>query len=663
MSYVLQLWEKPAEWPWPTSKAEADAQFERVESGPETAQNPKFLAWGKALHERFPEAMDVWLDGSEDGVTTFPTLGFGINTRSEHWDQGFDWAWEQATGLGLNLYDPQSGVHYLGNGDVPEEPDLQVRQAERARQAGDDAAAWAEYRRWAARGNPHAIYVLGRALRFGILGQRRHFDLAAALQLIGAYNKETQADAQAFFEGFPPEAKARAQALLDQLKAANAEQRLQLVDAERKAVDDAFARTEQMMLFTRKRIEASPGLKLAAGQGHEVAAFQHALESVIGWEEPNFESARYWCQRAAEWDHEPAKRLLALMHERGWGGPVDPQAAAKWKAAAEQQRKQADEKLQRAQKAQSPGGLSLAPMEAKPSSDAATAPQVWTGSIMRDFVGWFAREGNPHAAYYLGVADQHGRDGGPVNLPQARAWYAQAAEAGHADAIYNLGTFIEVGKGGPKDVLMSKALFMLSNTQGATIRVDDLRITPQEQGSVRALMTALRTPGRLRAVLQEKGLAPAVGAPQSALAQVGSAAGAASAAGVAAATSPASGTVRGPQASTSHRKPSRQEEEDDDEEPVGHGRSSGVSMHLGHLALMVGAINIVLVIAFFKPGASFRAGLMFFGLIGALGAWRTARDFDWAPLQRAVVAVLAAVPIAGMAVCVMMLFKALRQRD
>lgn len=86
-------------------------------------------------------------------------------------------------------------------------------------------------------------------------------------------------------------------------------------------------------------------------------------------------------------------------------------------------------------------------------------------------------------------------------------------------------------------------------------------------------------------------------------------------------------------------------------------------MHLGHLALMVGAINIVLVIAFFKPGASFRAGLMFFGLIGALGAWRTARDFDWAPLQRAVVAVLAAVPIAGMAVCVMMLFKALRQRD
>lgn len=40
------------------------------------------LLWGQALHARFPEDMDVWLDGSEEGVTTFPTLGFGINTRT-----------------------------------------------------------------------------------------------------------------------------------------------------------------------------------------------------------------------------------------------------------------------------------------------------------------------------------------------------------------------------------------------------------------------------------------------------------------------------------------------------------------------------------------------------------------------------------------------------
>ena len=211
--------------------------------------------------------MDVWLDGSEEGVTTFPTLGFGINTRTPHWDDAFDHAWAQATRLGLGLYDPQSGVHYLGNGDVPEEPDLQVHRAVRARKAGDDATAWAEYRAWAARGNTHAIYVLGRAMRFGILGQRRHVDLGAALQLMGAHNAETQADAQAFFEKFPPEAKVRIQSLPARLKAAAGEPLLQLIDAERKAVDDAFDRTEQTMLYSRKRIEAAGGLEVAAALG------------------------------------------------------------------------------------------------------------------------------------------------------------------------------------------------------------------------------------------------------------------------------------------------------------------------------------------------------------------------------------------------------------
>ncbi|MGG6652095.1 UNVERIFIED_CONTAM: sel1 repeat family protein, partial [Salmonella enterica subsp. enterica serovar Weltevreden] len=84
----------------PTTKAEADAQFERMLDSPPTVQNPKFLEWGAALHARYPEAMDVWLDGSEDGTTTAPVLGFGVNTRSDHWADGFDWAWAQATRLG-----------------------------------------------------------------------------------------------------------------------------------------------------------------------------------------------------------------------------------------------------------------------------------------------------------------------------------------------------------------------------------------------------------------------------------------------------------------------------------------------------------------------------------------------------------------------------------
>ena len=93
----------------------------------------------------------------------------------------------------------------------------------------------------------------------------------------------------------------------------------------------------------------------------------------------------------------------------------------------------------------------------------------------------------------------------------------------------------------------------------------------------------------------------------------------------------------------------------------GHHRP-GLSLHWGHLALVVGMANVVLVIAFFKPGASFRMGLVAFGLVGAMGAWRTASDLDWSPLARAAVAVLAAIPILGMAVCTLLLFKAMRER-
>ncbi|WP_306556315.1 tetratricopeptide repeat protein [Acidovorax sp.] len=672
MSYTIQIWEKPADWPWPATKAEADAQYERAEAGPQVPMNPKFAAWAQAVEQRSPGFWDIYLGGPE---MTDPTWGVGINTRASDWGAPFDDGWEQAVRLGLNLYDPQSGVHYLANGDAPEEPDLPVQRAARARKAGDDATAWAEYRHWAARGNPHALYALGRALRFGTMGQRRHFDLAAALQLMGAHDAETRKDAQAFFQRFPDEAKARIQVLMARLKSAPGEQLLQIIDNDRKAVDDAVARSQQLALYSRKRIEATDALEPAAAQGHEVAAFLHALDVVIGWEQPNFENARYWCQRAAEWDHEPAKRLLALMFERGWGGPVDMQEAAKWNAAAQEQRLRAQKKLQAQEKAESPGGLSLAPLAPASHASAAAAPVVWTGNPLRDLPGWYAREGDPHAAFHLGTSDEHGRYGGPVNLAQARAWYAQAAEEGHADATYNLGTFVESGKGGPKDVQVAKALFMLANTRGTTMQVADLRIAPNEQSPVRALVAALREPGRLRAVLQQRGLGAAVAAPGGAApTAVAAVAASVAAAGLSASDWGRAGgaapqaprpapPVPGP--GPSRARSTREEDEDDEVEHAGRqgaGSRSGFSLHLGHLALVVGVANVVLLIAFFKPGASFRMGMFGLGLVAAFGAWRTARDFDWSPLARAVVAVLAAVPMVGMAVCLGLLFKAVRER-
>ncbi|MDH4418355.1 MULTISPECIES: hypothetical protein [unclassified Acidovorax] len=80
------------------------------------------------------------------------------------------------------------------------------------------------------------------------------------------------------------------------------------------------------------------------------------------------------------------------------------------------------------------------------------------------------------------------------------------------------------------------------------------------------------------------------------------------------------------------------------------------------LTARLGVANLVLLIAFFKPGASFRMGMFALGLVAAFGAWRTARDFDWSPLARAVAALLAAIPMLGMAVCLGLLLKAFRER-
>ena len=110
------------------------------------------------------------------------------------------------------------------------------------------------------------------------------------------------------------------------------------------------------------------------------------------------------------------------------------------------------------------------------------------------------------------------------------------------------------------------------------------------------------------------------------------------------------------------RSRSRVDDEEEEDDGHRHGAQSSFSLHLGHVALAIGVANAVLLIAFFKPGASFRMGMFGLGLVAAFGAWRTARDFDWSPLARAVVAVLAAVPMVGMAVCLGLLFKAVRER-
>lgn len=80
------------------------------------------------------------------------------------------------------------------------------------------------------------------------------------------------------------------------------------------------------------------------------------------------------------------------------------------------------------------------------------------------------------------------------------------------------------------------------------------------------------------------------------------------------------------------------------------------------MALAVGVANVVLLIAFAPPGTLFRLGMALLGLVAAYGAWRTTRDLGWPPVARMATALLAAVPLLGMAVCLGVLMKAVRAR-
>jgi len=126
MSYVLHIWEKPSDQPWPTTVEEAAKRVEglkRINPG----QNPKFVALAKRLTERYPcitsrqaeempESELAWSDGPLDGKTANAVYGVGVRVALLGEVRPF--VVDQAKLLGLNVFDPQAGEVFLANGKV-----------------------------------------------------------------------------------------------------------------------------------------------------------------------------------------------------------------------------------------------------------------------------------------------------------------------------------------------------------------------------------------------------------------------------------------------------------------------------------------------------------------------------------------------------------------
>lgn len=308
MSFTLQLWHKPEDWPWPENYQQADAQIQQLFAGPKTGQNPRFIAFGRGLYERFPPETDVWLDGSEAGETDEAVLVFGITTRHDDFSAAYEWAVEVARRLGLNLTDPQSGDTFLANGGHVDDRGPVSPPSPPAPADSWEGAGWETLRAAVAGRQPGALFELGRRLRYGI-GQRRHLWLSCALLRLGAHDEQTRAVADERWQTFGEADRPRLQALHDRLAAASGRSLLDIVDAERKAVDDAFAQAEREVLDSRTWQTGLERNRDAASAGHEVAAYLVALHCLITAKPADWEGFDRWSRVAAEWEHPPAMQL------------------------------------------------------------------------------------------------------------------------------------------------------------------------------------------------------------------------------------------------------------------------------------------------------------------------------------------------------------------
>lgn len=126
MSYVLRLWQQPADEPLPESVAAASDLLDRLLNN-SPSQNPCFITLAQRLTARHPALGDVlaqglpasscaWSDGPLDGKTESAVYAIGLNRSRLEKVRPF--VLEQAKALGLQVMDEQAGEVYLSSGQV-----------------------------------------------------------------------------------------------------------------------------------------------------------------------------------------------------------------------------------------------------------------------------------------------------------------------------------------------------------------------------------------------------------------------------------------------------------------------------------------------------------------------------------------------------------------
>ena len=190
------------------------------------------------------------------------------------------------------------------------------------------------------------------------------------------------------------------------------------------------------------------------------------------------DAARQWFLAAAAGGEGFSMMTLAKMANDGEGGPVDPAGADRW------YREFADHA--RPQKVSNGGEVWVVYRQGGPGSP--VAPLAGRLKHLMDR----ADAGDNQARFDL--ADLLETGSLPVvDKAQALKWYRQAAVAGNALALYELGRRYAVAEGLPRDLVMAGALCTMSVSRGLSDRQPTCdgvtrHLDPGQQAEVRNLV-------------------------------------------------------------------------------------------------------------------------------------------------------------------------------
>lgn len=310
MSFVLHVWvpsstELPCESP-----ADARRCVKALLRKQGAAPDPVFLAFGQAMHDRFPDDDDaVWLDGSECGDTTQAVLGFGLRRGHADFFAAYYHAVVQANRLGMHCWDGSAGLLFLADGrTVPADEDGDARVAMDAWYRADWPVAHAEFRRLAANGNRVALNNLGR-----LYGESRgcgaHRPLGAALRVLGASSPDSHRAAEKLVRTLSEADEAASPALVARLRAGPLLQVIDAVLAEQALEWEAVQR--EMAGPVDRRAGISRLIALAA-TGHALAAHWVAVACAKGERtQYNYRHCVGFTELAGRRGHLPSKSIVS----------------------------------------------------------------------------------------------------------------------------------------------------------------------------------------------------------------------------------------------------------------------------------------------------------------------------------------------------------------